>query len=107
MINAEQSLAIIFVIAFVTIALRFAPFVIFRSKTPKLVMYLADVLPFAIMGMLVVYCLKGVKLLSGNHGIPEENSVLVVVLLHKWKHNTLLSILVGTLIYMLLIQIVF
>ena len=71
------------------------------------VLYLGEVLPFAIMGMLVVYCLKGVTPLSGNHGIPELAAVLLTVGLHKWKHNTLLSVLGGTICYMIFIQCVF
>ena len=106
-INVTHSLAIIAVVSAVTIVIRFAPFVIFRNHTPAWVLYLGNVLPYAIMAMLVVYCLKGVSFLTGTHGIPEAISVLVVVGLHKWKHNTLLSILVGTLCYMFLVQVVF
>ena len=64
-------------------------------------------LPYAIMGMLVIYCLKGVSFTGGSHGIPELASVFLVVALHKWKHNMLLSILAGTACYMLMIQFVF
>ena len=87
----------------------FLPFLIFgeNRKTPPLVTYLGQVLPYAIMGMLVVYTLKNVTPLEGNHGIPELIGVLLVVFLHKWKHNTLLSIVGGTIIYMLLVQVVF
>lgn len=79
----------------------------FRKNTPKVVLYLGEVLPYAIMGMLVVYCLKNVSLFRGSHGIPEAISVALVVLLHKWKHNTLFSIAAGTVCYMLLVQMVF
>lgn len=106
-INVQYSLAIIAVVALVTIAIRFTPFVIFRKHTPQIVLYLGNVLPYAIMAMLVVYCLKGVSFLTGSHGIPEIIAVAVVVALHKWKHNTLLSILFGTLCYMFLVQAVF
>ena len=61
----------------------------------------------AIMGMLVIYCLKGVTFFSGNHGIPEAICVILVVILHKRKQNSLLSIFVGTVVYMLLVQMVF
>lgn len=91
----------------VTIFLRFAPFLIFRQKTPKIVLYLGQVLPEAIMAMLVVYCLKNVSFVSGSRGIPEAIALALVILLHKWKHNTLLSILGGTIGYMMLVQIVF
>lgn len=97
----------IFVMAAVTALLRFAPFFIFRNKTPKVVLYLGNVLPEAIMAMLVVYCLKNVSLFTGSRGLPEAISLAFVFLLHKWKHNTLLSILSGTICYMILIQMVF
>lgn len=97
------------VIALVTAALRFLPFLIFREnrKTPPLVSYLGQVLPYAIMGMLVIYCLKGVSFAAFPFGIPEMIGCLVVILLHIWKRNTLLSIGAGTVCYMLLVQLVF
>lgn len=107
MTNTYQALLIVAVVAAVTIAIRFAPFLVFRGKTPPVVLYLGDVLPYAIMAMLVVYCLKGIDLTGTTHGIPEAVSVLIVVLLHKWKHNTLLSILGGTVAYMVFVQMVF
>ena len=106
MIDNMHSFLLIAVVALVTMGIRFLPFVVFRKKTPQLVLYMGKVLPFAIMGMLVVYTLKHVSLMKGNHGISELIGVLLVVFLHKWKHNTLLSILGGTLVYMLLIQVV-
>ena len=102
-----HDLFIVAVAAAVTIAIRFAPFVVFRNHTPSAVLYLGEVLPYAIMGMLVVYCLKGVTPFSGNHGLPEFIAVEAVVFIHKWKHNTLLSILGGTVLYMVLLQVVF
>ncbi len=107
MINNMHSFLLIAVVALVTMGIRALPFVVFRKKTPKLVLYMGKVLPFAIMGMLVVYTLKQVSLVEGNYGIPELIGVFLVVFLHKWKHNTLLSIVGGTIIYMLLIQVVF
>ena len=104
-----HSALMIAVIALVTAALRFLPFLIFgeNRKTPPLVSYLGQVLPYAIMGMLVVYCLKGVSFVAFPFGIPEIISCFVVILLHIWKRNTLLSIGAGTLCYMLLVQFVF
>ena len=104
-----HSAAMIAVIALVTAALRLLPFWIFRDnrKTPPLVSYLGQVLPFAIMGMLVVYCLKGVSFTSAPFGIPEIIGCAVVTGLHIWKRNTLLSIGVGTVCYMLLVQYIF
>lgn len=96
------------VIALVTIALRFLPFAIFRSReTPKFIAYLGKVLPFSIMGMLVVYCLRNTSFTALPFGIPEIISVALVVALHLWKRNTLLSILGGTVCYMVLVQVVF
>lgn len=99
----------VIVIALVTAALRFLPFVVFpaNKKTPQAVIYLGRILPFAIMAMLVVYCLKSVNPFTYPFGIPELIGVLVVVFLHIWKRNTLLSIAGGTVCYMLLIQLVF
>ena len=96
-------------VAIVTIALRFLPFWIFGENrtTPPLVAHLGKVLPFAIMGMLVVYCLKDMKLTAAPFGIPELIGCALVAGLHVWKRNTLLSIGAGTLCYMLLVQFVF
>ena len=104
-----HSALLIAVIALVTAGLRFLPFLIFGENriTPPLVSYLGQVLPFAIMGMLVVYCLKDVSFTAAPFGIPELISCAVVTLLHIWKRNTLLSIGAGTLCYMLLVQFVF
>lgn len=104
-----QRIGMIAVIAAVTIFTRFLPFLIFRGdqRTPPVVSYLGRVLPYAIMGMLVVYCLKGVTLLSQPYGLPELLGVGAVVLLHLWKRSTLLSIAGGTALYMLLVQLVF
>ena len=106
-LTPTQSLALILVMAAVTFLLRGLPFLLFAKNTPKPILYLGDVLPYSVMAMLVVYCLKGVNFLGGSHGIPEVIAVAVVVLLHKWKHNTLLSILAGTVCYMILVQAVF
>lgn len=104
-----QEIVTIGLCAFATVCTRFLPFLIFRSDkpTPKYIRYLGKALPAAIFGMLVVYCLKNVKLLSGSHGIPELLSIVLVTLLHLWKRNMLLSIGGGTVCYMLLVQMVF
>jgi len=101
--------AMIVVIALVTAALRFLPFLIFgeNRRTPPLISYLGQVLPYAIMGMLVVYCLKDVTFTRSPFGIPEVIGCAVVALLHIRKRNTLLSIGAGTVCYMLLVQFVF
>ena len=104
-----DSVLIIAVAAMVTMALRFLPFLIFREnrKTPVIVEYLGKVLPYAIMGMLVVYCLKGVSFAETGNWLPQLMGCAVVAALHVWKRNTLLSIGVGTVCYMLLVQLVF
>ena len=102
-----HSLALILIMAALTAALRFLPFVMFSKGTPKTIVYLGNLLPNAIMAMLVVYCLKNVSFTASSHGIPEALGVFLVAVLHKWKHNMLLSILGGTAVYMLLVQAVF
>lgn len=106
--NSLHSILLIAVIALVTAALRFLPFLIFGTKeTPGYIIYLGKVLPCAIMAMLVVYCLKGVTPARYPYALPELISVALVAFLHAWKKNTLLSIVAGTLCYMFLIQVVF
>lgn len=107
--DLRYSALMVAVIALVTIALRFAPFLIFggKKRTPEIITYLGKVLPYAIMGMLVVFCLKGVTPLKFPYGLPELIASAVVVVLHVWKRNTLLSIIGGTACYMVLIQLVF
>ena len=97
------------IIALVTAALRFLPFALFGNgrKTPKIIEKLSSMLPYAIMGMLVVYCLKGTSFSSLGGFLPALIASAVVVLLHVWKRNTLLSIISGTVCYMLLVQLVF
>ena len=93
-----------------TMLTRFLPFLIFSSKDqqpPEVVRYLGRVLPAAIFGMLIVYCLKGVRVFASSHGIPEALAIAVTIALHRWKHETLLSIAGGTLCYVLLVQLVF
>lgn len=107
MISTTHALGIVAIMALVTIAIRFAPFILFQKKTPRAILFLGEVLPYAVISMLLVYCLKGVNVLTGNHGLPEFIAVLVVVVLHKLRHNTLLSILGGTICYMVLVQVVF
>ena len=104
-----RSVAIILLVAITTLATRAIPFIVFPEgkKIPKSVEYLGKVLPPAVIGMLVVYCFKSVNPLSFPFGIPEFIAGIVVVLLHVWKRNNLLSIGVGTILYMVLIQYVF
>ena len=104
-----QKLITIAAIIFATMLTRFLPFLIFPAgkPTPKYIQYLGTVLPPAIFGLLVIYCLKDVSILSGTYGLPELISITAVVLLHIWKRQMLLSIACGTVCYMLLVQLVF
>lgn len=100
---------IIAVAGAVTLMLRFLPFLVFGGKreTPPYIVYLGKVLPYAIMGMLVIYCLRGISFTAAANFLPELIACAVVVLAHVWKRNTLLSIISGTVCYMLLVQFVF
>ena len=104
-----QALITIGVIVLGTVATRFLPFLLVPKKkpTPGYIRYLGVVLPSAAMGLLVIYSFKDVSILSGTHGIPELIATLVVVALHLWKRQMLLSIAGGTVLYMLLLQFVF
>lgn len=107
--SAAQQLITVLAVAAGTMLTRFLPFLLFPAgrPTPKYIQYLGRVLPAAVFGMLVVYCLKNVSLLSGSHGVPEAIAIAVVAALHLWKKQTLLSIAGGTVCYMLLVQLVF
>ena len=104
-----QRILTIAVIVLGTMLTRFLPFLLFPAgkPTPKAVHYLGSVLPGAVFGLLVVYCLKNVSLFTGSHGLPELISIALVVLLHLWKRQMLLSIAGGTACYMLLVQFVY
>lgn len=108
-ISAGKSLVIILVCALTIFTTRALPFLVFRDsrKIPPVVLYLGKMLPPAVIGMLVVYCFKGVTLTAFPFGIPEAIAGITVVVLHIWKRNNLLSIGVGTVLYMFLIQVVF
>ena len=97
------------VIALVTAAIRFLPFLVFKNgrAAPKLVVKLGRLLPFAVMGMLVVYCLKDVRFTSLSGFLPALIASTVVCGAYIWKRNTLISIISGTLCYMLLVQLIF
>ncbi len=100
---------IVAALAAATMITRFLPFLMFPrgKKIPGYVEYLGKTLPCATIGLLVVYCLKDVDVWSGSHGLPELIAVAVIVVLHWWKGSSLLSIGVGTAVYMVLVQTVF
>lgn len=104
-----QQMITIAVVVLGTMLTRFLPFLVFPAgkPTPKYIQYLGKVLPAAVFGLLVVYCLKNVSILGGSHGLPELISIALVIALHLWKRQMLLSIAGGTICYMLLVQLVF
>lgn len=106
--TTAQSVMTIIIVTIGTMITRFLPFIIFpESKTPpKIVAYLGSVLPYAVIGLLVVYCLKD-SVFTEYHALPELLAIAAVVIVHKWKKNTLLSIGVGTVLYMILVQKIF
>lgn len=108
-LSAGISFLIIILVALTTFATRVTPFLLFPKgrEIPKTIQYLGKVLTPAIIGMLVVYCLKNTSVMTAPYGVPELISVTVVAVLHVWKRNNLLSIGVGTVLYMVLIQTVF
>ena len=104
-----QQVVTIAIVVLGTMLTRFLPFLLFPAgrPTPKYIQYLGKVLPAAVFGLFIIYCLRNVNLLAGSHGIPELISILVVVALHRWKRQMLLSIAGGTVCYMLLVQLIF
>lgn len=106
MIFDTHAAILILVMALVTGLLRFLPFLIFRKRVPPYIVYLGKVLPSAIIGMLVIYCLKDVDVTKAPFGLPELVAAVSVVALQRWKRSSLISILFGTIIYMVLIQII-
>ena len=104
-----RGLILVAIMAAVTILIRFAPFLIFRrgQATPPVIDRLGKLLPCAVMGMLVVYCLRNVDFAAAPHALPEIIAVGVTVALHLWRRSTLLSIIAGTVCYMVLVQAVF
>ncbi len=127
MLTRGEAIAAIAVMAAVTFLTRFLPFLLFdrRESPPKLVLYLGRVLPPAVIAMLIVYCMRSPSaavpagLVEGMAPwlagavcflvgwAPQLIAGAVVVLLHIWKHNDLLSIFGGTILYMVLVQTVF
>lgn len=108
MMTTTQSVITIIIVVIGTMITRFLPFIIFpETKTPpKIVTYLGNVLPYAVMGLLVIYCLKD-AVFTEYHALPELIAIVAIIIIHKWKKSTLLSISTGTILYMILVQKVF
>ena len=107
--TTAQQLITILMISLGTMSMRFLPFLIFPpgKPTPKYIQYLGKVLPGAVFGMLVIYCLKNVTVTAFPFGIPELIGIAVTAVLHLWKKQMILSMGAGTIVYMLLVQFVF
>ena len=103
--TTAQSIITILAVVLGTMITRFLPFIIFpeRKEPPAYITYLGTVLPYAVIGLLVIYCLKD-AVFTSYHGLPELISIVFIIVLHKWKKNTLLSIGAGTVLYMVLVQ---
>lgn len=104
-----QRLIMIAMVALGTLITRFLPFILFPDSrpTPKVIQYLGNVLPYCVIALLVVYCLKHVSVVTYAYGLPELIAIVCIVGVHVWKRSSLLSIAVGTVVYMLLVQLVF
>ena len=107
--SVTQTIITIALVILGTMITRFVPFIVFTSKrpTPQYVKYLGKVLPSAALAMLVIYSFKDIKFMSSSHGSPEIISSILVVILHLWKRQMLISIAGGTVLYMVLVQFVF
>jgi len=105
--NVEKSVLAVLIMAMVTIILRFLPFLFFsgKKKTPRLISYLGRVLPSAVMAMLVIYCLKDTSFISVSGFLPQMIAGTVVVFSYLWKKNSLISIVLGTAVFMVMIRI--
>ena len=109
-IDNSQAVIGIIIMSLATFLTRAAPFLIFgnpKRKVPKPIAYIGSVLPAAIIAVLVIYCFKNVNIGSGSHGIPELIASLLVIALHLWKKNSVVSVLGGTICYMILVSLVF
>ena len=108
-LTSGQAMGIVLAVAAGVQLTRWLPFWLFpeNKQPPPVIAFLARMLPAATMGLLVVYCLKGIAWATAPHGLPELLAVAAVALLHRWKGNVLLSIAGGTALYMVLVQIVF
>lgn len=107
--SLSESILTIGIVAAGTILTRFLPFLLFPAgkETPEYIKYLGKILPGAVFGLLVIYCLKNVSFISGTHGIPEIIGIAIVTALHLWKRQMLLSIAGGTICYMIMVQFIF
>ncbi len=109
MTDSIHSLIILVIMGAVTLATRIVPVLLFGrgDRVPDFILYLGRTVPYTAMGLLIVYCLRDVSLVTGSHGLPELIALIVVTVSYLWKRNTIVSVAVGTFVYMLLVQKVF
>ena len=109
MIDYTHAFLIILAMGVATLVTRIAPVLIFGRdrKVPDLILYLGKVMPYTAMGLLIIYCLKDVSVLEGSHALPEGIALAVVIASYIWKRNTIFSVVLGTVLYMVLVQVVF
>ena len=104
-----HALIIMLVMGGCVLLTRILPVIIFgrSERVPEFILYLGKVIPYTAMGLLIVYCLRDVSILGGTHGVPELIAMAVVVASYLWKRNTIVSVVLGTAVYMVLLQMVF
>lgn len=109
MTDARHAMIVIAAMGLAVLATRIAPVLIFGrgEKVPEFILYLGRVVPYTAMGLLIVYCLRDMPVLDSPHGIPEMISLAVVTGTYLWKRNTILSVVIGTALYMFLVQSIF
>ncbi len=109
MTDYRHAIIILVVMGIVTLATRIVPYLIFGrgEKVPEFILYLGKTVPYTAMGLLIVYCLRDTAILSGSHGLPELIAMTFVAVSYIWKRNTILSVTLGTICYMVLVQVVF
>ncbi|MCR5409725.1 MAG: AzlD domain-containing protein [Lachnospiraceae bacterium] len=107
--DIRHAIIIIAVMGAVTLATRILPVLIFGrgEKIPDFILYLGKVIPYTAMGLLLVYCLRNVSVTGGSHGLPELIALLAVAVSYIFRRNTVLSVIIGTVLYMFLVQKVF
>ena len=109
MTDARHAMIVIAAMGLAVLATRIVPVLIFGrgEKVPEFILYLGRVVPYTAMGLLIVYCLRDMPVLEAPHGLPELISLAVVTVTYLWKRNTILSVVIGTALYMFLVQSVF
>lgn len=109
MTDYGHAMIVILVMGLAVLATRIVPVLIFGrgEKVPEFILYLGRVVPYTAMGLLIVYCLRDVPVFDAPHGLPELIALAVVAVSYIWKRNTIFSVVIGTALFMFLVQSVF